>query len=376
MAITVRQATIEDKPKIFAFLDKAYDEKARFKYPERWEWQFERNPFRNLNELPLWIAINENGEIVGQIGSQVEPLKLGPNLRRRLYWGVDLVVLPEYRNQKIGNLLNRTMIAQNENVIALPMSGAYRHYLLELGAKEVDVAHVFRKYLHLDANAIHAALSGRLGNAALARLFLKAFLALRLGDLIAGCANWVLKRQRVSKKSLCHQDISIVEVKEFDTSIDQFWVSVADEFGVMVERTSQFLNWKYVQQPWLQYRIFLAMREGAISGYVILRRSGPSEGDFGIVADLLSSPCDKESITMLLVHALSWFEQEKVKVVYSASSHPVFQCCFIEQRFSKFKEVHPLFRNLDNSPELEKVYECGKWFFCRSDHDWDQFPLG
>lgn len=374
MTITIRQATIDDKPAIFAFLDKAYGEKARYKYPERWEWQFERNPFRNPNLLPLWIAETEDGNIVGQIGSQIEPLKLGDNLHHKIYWGVDLVVLPDYRNQKVGYNLNLAMVKQNDNIIALPMSGAYRHYLLKIGAKEVDVTQVFQKYLHLDASAIKDALANRLGTSAPFRLFLKTFNALRLDKLTVKIANWLLKRQSASMRSLNPQNMSIIEISEFDSSTDQFWASVTDNFGIIVERNSQYLNWKYVQQPFLQYRKLLAMRNGDVSGYIIFRRSEPLEGDFGIIADLLSSPSDTESTNVLLGHALAWFEQQKIKVVYAASSHPFFQNALTQFKFSKYKEVIPLFKNFDGSPELEQAYESGHWFFSRSDHDWDQFP--
>lgn len=376
MTITIRRATLEDKQAIFAFLNQAYGDKARYKYPERWEWQFENNPFRDPDALPLWIALNETGNIVGQIGSQIEPLKQGPNLKRRLFWGVDLVVLPEYRNQKIGNKLNQAMVSNTENIIALPMSGAYRHYLLELGATKVDAAQAFQKYLYLDATAIKSTLSNRLADSASFRLFLKALFGLRFDRLISKVANLFLKHQNAPNRSLHFPNISIVEVKEFDSSTDRFWASVADEFEIIVERTSQFLNWKYVQQPFLQYRKFLAFRNGAVSGYIILRRSDSLEGDFGIIADLLSSPSDTESINALLEHTLSWFYQQKVKIVFAASSHPVFQRALTHFKFSKYKEVIPLFKNFDSSYELEQAYESGNWFFGRSDHDWDQYPYG
>ena len=63
MSITVRQATIDDKLEIFSFLDLAYGENARYKYPERWEWQFVHNPFKPT-ELPVWIAITEEERLL------------------------------------------------------------------------------------------------------------------------------------------------------------------------------------------------------------------------------------------------------------------------------------------------------------------------
>ena len=82
--ITIRRATLEDKPAIFAFLEKAYGDKARYKYPERWEWQFEKNPYKPNDELPVFIAVTEDGQVVGQSAAMYEPLKIEQEANPRL----------------------------------------------------------------------------------------------------------------------------------------------------------------------------------------------------------------------------------------------------------------------------------------------------
>ncbi len=372
--ITIRRATLEDKPAIFAFLEKAYGDKARYKYPERWEWQFENNPFRDPDELPLWIAIDDDGKIIGQIGSQIEPLKINHQLGCRLYWSVDLVVLPNFRNQKIGYRLNESMASENANVIALPMSGTYRHYLLQMGAENVDVTYAYQKYIHLNATAIEESIERRMGNSSIANLFLKVLPPRYPARFLATVGDWILNFENLKILSENKTGLSMTEVVGFDSSIDSLWSSIADEFDAIVERTSQFLNWKYVQQPFMNYKLFQAMRENTVVGYVILRRSDPLEGDFGIIADLLCSPRDMECITFLIKHAIRWFHERKVHVVYAASSHPSFQKCYRVLKFLKYKEVHGLFKELNSPSELTQKTRDRHWFLGRSDHDWDQFP--
>ena len=62
---TIRQATLADKAAIFDFLRIAYARGSEFKFPDRWEWAFERNPF--VEGLPIWIAIAEGGAWSGRV---------------------------------------------------------------------------------------------------------------------------------------------------------------------------------------------------------------------------------------------------------------------------------------------------------------------
>ncbi len=375
-AINFRRATIKDKEEIFRFLRIAYPKTSRYKFPERWEWEFEKNPFRDPDKLPLWIAINEFEEIVGQIGCLVEPLKVGSELGNRLHWGVDLVVLPEYRNQKVGYNLNRLMVEEIDNIIALPMSGAYRHYLLDLGAEEVDCTIAFQKRLRLDVEEVRHKMARRFEKFGFSCWLINLIGKLKFDKLVVGIFNMVNNYRKRFLKEAKLKGMSVTEVGEFGPSWDAYWNSIADQYEVVVERSSQFLNWKFVQQPWLDYKIFLAEREGMQCGYLIVRRSLAPEDNFGVIADVFTSSNDEECINSLLAFALSWCEQQGVNIVYAASSHPIFQKWYFRHKFTKLKEVHPLFKNFDDSEEIKHDYKGLHWFFSRSDHDWDQFPYG
>ena len=123
--VEIRQATLADKQAIFEFLSKAYGELAQYKFPERWEWQFENNPFRKDDELPIWIAVDEEGNVAGQIGAMIEPLKIGAEIYK-LGWGVDAMLLPEYRGQKIGSKLYKADFEGNDIYIGLRMTETAR----------------------------------------------------------------------------------------------------------------------------------------------------------------------------------------------------------------------------------------------------------
>ncbi len=127
---SVRQATLDDKPAIAEFLKVAYPDRHRYKFPERWEWQFENNPLRDRNrsgnpnegKLPIWLAF-DGERIVGQTGAQVEPLKLGDK-SVLVGWSVDTIVLPEYRRKGIGRRLQEANQSYHQVFMSLAMSDA------------------------------------------------------------------------------------------------------------------------------------------------------------------------------------------------------------------------------------------------------------
>jgi GNAT superfamily N-acetyltransferase/N-acetylglutamate synthase-like GNAT family acetyltransferase len=372
--IEVRQSTIHDKQAIFKFLSKAYKDKARYKFPERWEWQFENNPFKKEDELPIWIAVDEKGKVVGQICTMIEPLKIGMETLSLCYWAVDLFVLPEYRDQKIGFKLSKAIYDENDNLMALPMSETFRHYMMKLGCMPLDSVAVYNRLTRFDALSTFDAFRHRLNNKWYGKILLWALRALRLDHLITALINLGVWINDLRLPRFKDTGIEIKQIDEFDETMDEFWERVSPQFQVIVRRDSQFLNWKYVHQPYMQYQIFTASRDGRICGYVILRKTRPPESNSGIIADLLVSPDDQPTINSLLTFAVQHFKQQKVKYIFAASSVEGYKSALMRQGFKRQKEVVPLFHSKVETPLMNSVFTKGAWLLGRSDHDWDQFP--
>jgi hypothetical protein len=370
--IGVRRATLADKPAIFNFLAKAYGEKARYKFPERWEWQFEKNPFRKPDELPVWIATDETGEIAGQVCAMFEPLKIGTEIHR-LGWGVDVIVLPEYRGRKIGLELYEAIVHGGDVFMVLGMTETSRRSVTKLGCVPVDAVAVFRRRARLDTATISAALRVRLKGTWLERTLLRAVLALHLHSAVTALINldaavrdlWLIRTR--------HDDVAIARITRFDHTADEFWDSVSPHFQAIVQRSSEFLNWKYVQQPHVDYQLFSAARGGKMCGYIVLRRTSPPEGDSGIIADLLASPQDDATVTALLAFGLRELTRQRARWIWAASSSDAYKKAFLRLGFKKQDDVTPLFRSNVGAAAAESAVIPGSWFLGRSDHDWDQY---
>ena len=155
--IEVRQAKLTDKSAIYKFLRRAYKENSRFKFPERWEWQFVNNPFKPNDKLPVWIAIDKDGNIAGQSCAMYEPIKIG-NETHLLAWALDAYVLSEYWGQNLGYRVLEANCKSNELWMGLVMADSSRHILTKLGCRPINKVVVYKRLVKMDSESILTAI--------------------------------------------------------------------------------------------------------------------------------------------------------------------------------------------------------------------------
>lgn len=372
--IEIRRAQMADKPAIFDFLSKAYQEKSRYKFPERWEWQFEKNPFRRGDELPIWVAVDEEGMIVGQICVMFEPFKIEGKCLEAGCWAVDIVVLPEYRDQKIGSRLFKAIFIENDIFIAILMSDTSRHLITKMGGSAITPVSVYTRLANFNAVSALEAIRNRLVSGKLQKVLLQLFSSLCMDRAISTLVNLGIRARDLHLDREISSDIQIGPIERFDHRLDEFWNSAEHLFHACVQRTSQYLNWKYLEQPFLDYKVFGASRNGNLCGYIILRCTRAPEADTGIIADLFVPFQDIKTLHSLLAFSIGYFKDHRVKYIEAASSAPTYKKAFEAMGFKKIKVVTPLFHNNTVADEYLSTLPLDGWFFGRGDHDWDQFP--
>ncbi len=373
MTITVRRAVPADKAGIFKFLLEAYGENGRYKFPDRWEWQFERNPFKPDDKIPVFVAVDENGKVVGQSAAMYEPLKVGAEYLT-LAWALDAIVLPDYRGQNLGFETLRINCESSPLWMGMIMAPSSRHILEKLGCQAVDHVISYRRVARFDPDSINQGVRNRTQQPAWQNTMGNLLRFLRLDKVFALAINAATAVQDACLESKRDASIDIQERECFDESFDRFWEKHQLFFPVIIRRDRQFLNWKYLEQPDMHYRIFTSSRDGEMSGYLILRCAYPPETNSGIIADLLADPDDTASLRALLFHALKIFKAEKMKYVYAASTIPAYQSAFQAVGFRKKKTIVPLLHSRLNDSQDSLLFSKSSWFLGRSDHDWDQYP--
>jgi GNAT superfamily N-acetyltransferase len=346
---TIRQATYADKPALAEFLAKAYPGREMFKYPERWDWAYENNPYLTNTAPPVWIAVHEDGNIIGQCNSLMEPLTIRGETHS-VGWGVDFYVLEEFRGHGIGSQLQRANKEANQVFLSLSMAKIAYAIKKKMGMLELPAVPEYTKMVN------HTAESIQYGSPSMR------FIAAPLAKLL----NW--RDERPLKNFTLPKDISIARAAGFDAAFDELWERVSPKFAGLTRRDAAYLDWKYIQQPHATREIFTAQQGGEMTGYLILRVSTPPERNAGTILDLFCDPRDKDTIRALLHYGTCFLKSAGVIYITAASSVTSYQAVFTELGYKVTKTVIPM---IHADVELPK----DGWLLGKGDHDWDQYPL-
>jgi GNAT superfamily N-acetyltransferase len=98
----------------------------------------------------------------------------------------------------------------------------------------------------------------------------------------------------------------------FDSAFDRLWNRIKDEYPAVAPRTSELLNWRFVQDPVTDYARF-AYRDdqGGILGYIVLKIYRVGDTIRGHIVDIIAIPDDSVA-TALLKKAYSYFQANGV----------------------------------------------------------------
>ena len=369
MDVKIRQATLEDKERIGHFLRIAYQDRAPYKFPARWLWEYVDNPFWDDDRLPIWIA-EADGEIVGQTCVMAVPLKLGERIYQAAL-GTDFVVHPERRGKGIGRLLQQSQVEYHDIFMVLTMSPISRKILASLGYTEIDPVVELNKTMRFDSDDALDVLKAKLGRLdALAKVCRR----FGLGWAVAVVLNLSVRLREARRLRERERSLTIDEVEHFGDEIDQLWDQLAPYFPAIVQRNAEYLNWKFVDQPHMQYEKFVVRRADTVCGYVITRQGRPPEPKVGVIADVFAAPDDDSALRALLVHATKHLRHAGVKAIVAASSLSSYAAHFLRLGFKESGRSIPMFRCTGPAKRNLTNWEEG-WFFSMGDHDWDQYPL-
>lgn len=99
----------------------------------------------------------------------------------------------------------------------------------------------------------------------------------------------------------------IKQLKRFESTINLLWDKAKKDYYVIVPRTEQFLNWRFVRSPDARYTKYTVLDSyDNIVGYVVLKIYVKENITRGHIVDILSI-ADEEVINLLLDSAYDYF---------------------------------------------------------------------
>ena len=363
---TVRQATTADKAAIFEFLRRSRVSNTHFKIPYRWKWQFEENPFRKKQSLPVWVAF-DGRQVVGQSCAMIEPVKVGKQ-ELKVGWSVDTFVLPRYRGQGLGQRLQELNQNSHDVFMSLKMSHSNARIKARLGGFALPKLSL----LKLRTQIISRTLDNRLARTS-AQLS-SAISRSGMSSLMANMYTKYLDRTWKQRTRQLKHNFTFCEVNRFGHEVLPLGRDLSTNYDLVICRDQRYLNWKFVEQPHMNHRRFLVYRQQHVVGYVVLRQCAPPEPNTGVIVDLAThSNDDKDTLSALIVFATNWFRKRQVTTIKAASTARHLKDIYRSLGFSEYRHLIPM---CHLQPHVRHTLSANcRTFFSFGDHDLDQFPM-
>jgi hypothetical protein len=271
-----------DETGIFELQDAVHPERKynREKWLAWWRWMFKETPYENR----IWLAEN-NGKIVAQFCGVYFEFKMGDKTMK-VASGFDLSTHPGYRGQRIYLQLFNSMIDDMATTEVLNGFGFTNEASYRLALRRGFIYVPSRKFIKIvNWRNIGRAWTGN-------KLLLS---MLALGGSIINLLFF--HASRVAKV----EGLSITKVLHFDNRINQFWDKISGRIGIALVRNDKYLNWRYASVPGVKYDIYLAEKDEAICGYLVVSSRRREYKDEWMIYDFLAESKDIAQNLLLVV---------------------------------------------------------------------------
>jgi hypothetical protein len=105
--------------------------------------------------------------------------------------------------------------------------------------------------------------------------------------------------------------LSVRRVRNTDQEWDAFFRQQAPEYGLLTQRDAEYVRWRYLQAPDVDYRLYAAYESGALVGWSVFRH----EGHRLVWGDGLFARAHADAFATILHHALTRFRGHRTQAV-------------------------------------------------------------
>lgn len=319
-------------------------------------WLTEGNPFRA--EYPPYYLLTQGERIVGMHGHM--PLVFSVHGRCVMgHLAHDDLLAKAFRGRGLGKTLLRGVAEQTtEFAGALWFNEPNRRLYLKSGWLPVPGLYPYLKILD-PAHFIRQRVAGRIPQTALSLL---ARSALRVGEAF---------RANIPRR------MEIIPVTRFDERFDAFFWRVAPAFGVMVVRDHRYLNWKFVERPFGNYRRYAAFSgKGNLCGYAVLARAKTGERFRGRILDIVADPREPEAFDGLLTWCLTDFKRSGLDCVEVMCTYPPFIRQLRRAGFLRARAPEPfMVSKWEQQFERSFASSADNWYLSFGDADGDAWVV-
>ncbi len=344
----IRDYAAADREEIFGLISLVWGEGFATRIKQIWRWKIEDNPFKN-DDIPVTLVVEHAGSIVGLISVMPAPFNVANQEVTGLWLG-DYLVHPDHRGP--GARLMKIMMKKPYLLLGETNDQSYP-IVKKLGWS--DVFTVTNRISIIDMRAI---IEQKTGNIVLANI---------------GGVIWRLFRKMAVKvrRAPC-RELFLEQVTSFDQRIDCFWDRVKSQYGSIVSRNRQYLNWRFVERPDRKYTMFVISDEQMVHGYIVISDEIIDGMKFGHIIDVLVTPGKEDAFNRLVAKGVEELAGRGVALVtcYVSPYNDLFHKLLKKNGFY-FKTAKRRIVYFNNNKDIsdQVLADRSLWFISKSDAD-------
>jgi hypothetical protein len=308
---------------------------------EHWKWKYQDNP---LQTIQFTVGVSDN-RIVGCNHYLPLKIKIGNNVYLSTQ-GLDVAVHSDFRRMALFNKMMDLGIKMRKEY------GSQFHYYMTWNLKlKKQLSMYYHRFPH------HARRLFRIHDVELQlrKHPMQFSFIYRYGSHLLKLTNKC--RNALQPYRPPSYDFDIEKIFHFDERIEGFWEKIKEHYHFIVERSRDYLNWRYCDPRGGDYLVKIAQTDAKILGYMVLRTDRHQlDYAIGYIVDLLTLPNRIDVATALVENAISYFDGHHINMILCMlmKNHP-YEAILKRNGFITKRERIPLFyKDYTEVKELER----------------------
>ena len=358
--IQIRSYQDGDEEGIVQLLDQAFNGWPRIDLQcspvDHWRWKYRDGPIKMDTTT---VAVSEN-RVIGVNHAYAVPVIINGD---RIYasFSGDMAVDMKYRGRGLSKkLIEQSTRIRAEHDISMIYFVTRNPFLIKSYERDYlgfpfNVA-LLARIVDLDTHLNKVPMKN------------KAFI--KTAYLVAEAFN---KASNVIRKDADKVSVDLKEISRFNVEHDHFWDNIKQDYDFILDRTSEYLNWRYLDPRAGDFRVVQASDADGLHGFCVTRINRYREDyPIGFIVDLLVKNRQPHILDQLITNALEHFTQHDVNLILVGSvrqqpdKNIYHRNGFLDPRINfrlfygdythqiKAKNVHFTFGDIDSLPsEIE-----------------------
>lgn len=160
---------------------------------------------------------------------------------------------------------------------------------------------------------------------------------------------------------------NIVNIKKFDQRFDDLFENLKVKYDIILSRTSEYLNWRFFENPINDYTVLAHLDNDSISGYVVMKEFNNGKDRIGDIVDIVA--LDHKSFSALINEAIKFFNKKNISIVKIWMNDPEFIENLKEIGFCENEEKYHFIVKNNSEKNLKILEDYSKWYLTMSDID-------